>query len=83
VRDTLDSILIGIWLALVALTFGALGYSLASDDAPAMPECYEDEYLYPVDAEGRPQYEGPGVADPDEYGCFPFDGAPRTPAVTG
>lgn len=82
-RDTADAIFIVIWAFIAAASIAVLGYSLAPD-VPSMPECYEDEYLYPVDAEGRPQYEGPGEADPDEYGCFPFDGPPRTPGtVTG
>lgn len=48
-----------------------VGYRKAWHD---LPLCQEDEYLYPVDDEGRADYDGPGAAQPDDYGCFHFDG---------
>jgi hypothetical protein len=72
-------------LAFLALTAAAaaFGYSLGTNNVPGLPECQEDEYLYPVDEAGRAAYEGPGEASPGDLGCFPFDGKPWQPVLGG
>lgn len=45
------------------------GYKKATAD---LPLCEEDEFLYPMD-KGIWQYEGPGKAEPLDYGCVHVD----------
>lgn len=62
------TLVILVWVA-VGLLLGFIGgWSFATAQ---LPNCQEDEYLYPKD-----DYRGPGKALPQEYGCFPIDDRP-------
>lgn len=65
-----------ILVVVVALMFAIIGGRVNEvylHHAEKAPSCQEDEYLYPVDTEGNPSFNGPGVAQPSDYGCFNFD----------
>lgn len=45
------------------------GYLTGKDHGhKGLPNCQEDEFLYPVD------YEGPGDNEIEDYKCYPFEG---------
>lgn len=41
-----------------------------------LPNCQEDEYLYPTNKDGRPAFEGPGEAKTSDYACYNFENMP-------
>jgi hypothetical protein len=67
-RDSVARLVVSMMvLFVVGMMIGVTITIATYDPLSSMPNCEEDEYLYPLD------YEGPGDNEPSEYSCWHFD----------